>query len=533
MECSQLCKCQCYVRTASRTPRWLRETLGELFYGYSGTPVLGKRPCNYSQCKKTESSSCHFTYFFPHWALSRALHVSSKWKNISGTGISWTIRMPRVISPDANIWNILLQGTIPQLQDWMARGLGSIYDVSPRGQSLALHCIQRENFDMVRFLQIQGADLTWKNEDGRRKILWPNEPGANVRDTILNDVMKEGEDLLGFNPLHRAVQGMSGQDLEEVVEDHWKDVNSQDNLENTPLWWAALMDNREAVGLLLKWGADTGLNCSSGEIALHAAALKGNVEIARHLLDAGSNVHATKTDGVTPLQLAALGPSAEMVRLLVAYGAVVDSTGTHGAAGVTPLHRAASMGYPATVQALIDAGADMELPWPGGSSSIGLAATDNNLAAFSVLRDAGARLDFVSDNGATLLHVAALRSNSAMMRLISQSGPDKVHVDISTPDNFGNTPLNCFLRLRERKMLDEKESHEEITSFYDMMVAFGKGQNEELAKIEKALSNGMVDLGLATQGLREVEYGNDFNERGSEDDIDKFIDAEESIYERI
>lgn len=46
--------------------------------------------------------------------------------------------MPRVINPDANIWNILLQGTVPQLQDWLTRGCGSVYDVSPAGQSLAL-----------------------------------------------------------------------------------------------------------------------------------------------------------------------------------------------------------------------------------------------------------------------------------------------------------------------------------------------------------------------------------------------------------
>lgn len=113
----------------------------------------------------------------------------------------------------------------------------------------------------------------------RRRILWPDEPGATLRDTILNDAMTEDDDILGFNPLHKAILSASSQNL-EVVKDHWRNINSQDSLKNTPLWWAALMDKREAVDLLLRWGADPGLRCSSEETPLHAAALKGNVEIA-------------------------------------------------------------------------------------------------------------------------------------------------------------------------------------------------------------------------------------------------------------
>lgn len=229
------------------------------------------------------------------------------------------------------------------------------------------------------------------------------------------------------------------------------------------------------------------MRCSSEETLLHAAALKGNVEIAQRLLKKGSDIHATKTDGLTPLQLAALGPSADMIRLLVAYGAIVDTKGTHGAAGMTPLHRAASMGYPATVQALIDAGADIELTWPGGSSSIGLAAADNNLATFSVLKNAGARVDSITDNGATILHVAALRSNPAMMRLLGQTRSSNCHIDISIKDVDGNSPLDCFSYLRERNTVIVEAFYEEVVSFYAMMVAFGTGQSEALTKIKNAL----------------------------------------------
>ena len=74
------------------------------------------------------------------------------------------------------------------------------------------------------------------------------------------------------------------------------------------------------------------------------------------------NVHALEADrmqGLTALHIAAQAGSVPAIQFLLAHGAKVDLRNSEGE---TPLHEAAFWAYPEAIRALLDAGADINLP---------------------------------------------------------------------------------------------------------------------------------------------------------------------------
>jgi len=182
-------------------------------------------------------------------------------------------------------------------------------------------------------------------------------------------------------------------------------VNAVDGNSFTALAYAAQLGHLEAIGALLRAGADTRatvrgatplyLAVQSGRLEaaetlavadpgavdvarpggitpLMVAALIGRVDLVRHLLAAGASVRAVDDKGSSALYLAAQAAHADVVRDLLAAGSVVDQPRTDGyAAGTTPLCIAAEKGSAAVVSLLIDAGAAIDhSPADGGTPLI-------------------------------------------------------------------------------------------------------------------------------------------------------------------
>src|SRR3954471_4649333 len=120
---------------------------------------------------------------------------------------------------------------------------------------------------------------------------------------------------------------------------------------------AAMNGNRDAVGALLKDGADVNTTQADGMTALHWAAQKGDVELAKVLLYVSANLKATtRIGGDTPLLIASKNGDAAMIEALTQAGADANATTTNG---TTPLMLASAAGKPAAVQALLEHGADV------------------------------------------------------------------------------------------------------------------------------------------------------------------------------
>jgi len=129
-------------------------------------------------------------------------------------------------------------------------------------------------------------------------------------------------------PLHSAV--FYGQiDVVRLLLNHNADVNSRDDIDETPLHYPAMIRGdpkgsnspgnlASTARLLLEHGADANARNIVGLTPLHKAARCGNVMVAQVLLKHGANINAEDNKGQTPFQHAnALGQKQdEMIKLL-------------------------------------------------------------------------------------------------------------------------------------------------------------------------------------------------------------------------
>jgi hypothetical protein len=136
LKCFSFCSCQCHVKSRVRSPRWLDSVLGALFYSYNAIPSSTTTPCSSLTCRRVNNAAIKLTYFFPPWALARVIHFSSTWKAMTGSGASWTIRMPRIIDRDAPIWDYLKRKDLGNIKLAFSRRTASPFDVDVLGSSL-------------------------------------------------------------------------------------------------------------------------------------------------------------------------------------------------------------------------------------------------------------------------------------------------------------------------------------------------------------------------------------------------------------
>ena len=124
--CKDNCTCVCHRRRTWRTPRLLDKLLGTLFLGYAGFPYVTPQ-CDNEKCIQRLSLTGLITYLFPSWLLARAVVLASRLS--STNGLEFSLRIPRVISATAPIWNFCQVGDIDGVKGLFQQGLASPLDV--------------------------------------------------------------------------------------------------------------------------------------------------------------------------------------------------------------------------------------------------------------------------------------------------------------------------------------------------------------------------------------------------------------------
>jgi ankyrin repeat protein len=241
-----------------------------------------------------------------------------------------------------------------------------------------------------------------------------------------------------------------------------------------------------AAVALLEAGADANATGPDGTTALHWAARNNDAMLADRLLRAGATPHPENRYGVTPIALACESGSAAMVERLLEAGVSANATGPYGetalhtcahagntaavrvlvAAGAsvdpgdswrgqTPLMWAAAEGHPETMQALLDAGADVNarstiVVWerqrtdeprdkwlpPGGWTPLLLAARESCVKCVDVLAAAGADLNIVDPERHTALIIALTNGHFDVAGRLIDHG-----ADLDMQDEVGQTAL--------------------------------------------------------------------------------------------
>lgn len=164
---------------------------------------------------------------------------------------------------------------------------------------------------------------------------------------------------------------------------------------------------------------------SHGRTPLHVAAFARQREAIRALARAGANLDALEADRYDAVTIASVADDEETLRVLLALGASAKQV-TSRYDG-TALIAAAHLGHDGVVRQLIAAGAPLDhvnnLHWTAVIESIVLGdGGPRHQATLKALIDAGANLQLADRQGNTPLQLARSRGYTAMVRMLEAAG---------------------------------------------------------------------------------------------------------------
>jgi ankyrin repeat protein len=228
----------------------------------------------------------------------------------------------------------------------------------------------------------------------------------------------------GTRPIHWAVYRVD-HDLVDALIARKARVDVANEFGHTPLAEAVKQGDARLVKTLLAARSGTEGANADGQTALMIAIKNGDLPIVRLLLDAGAKVNVEeKVQGQTPLMWAAAASrnAPDMVKALIAKGANVNARARftdwpsqitsepraqyHAYGGLTPLLYAARGGCHACVEALVEAGADVNLPTPEGVSAIMIALDNGHNGVARFLMEHGGNPHVWDVYGRTALYIA-------------------------------------------------------------------------------------------------------------------------------
>eukprot|EP00752_Nemacystus_decipiens_P018743 g16804.t1 len=270
--------------------------------------------------------------------------------------------------------------------------------------------------------------------------------------------------------LHYAVEGGHTK-LAECAIVAGADVTWRDADGNSPLHLAAERDDEAFVGKLLRRGADVSAANERGYRPLHVAVECDRLTVAEALLEAGADPHVL-CNGNSVLHMTVWGWNLAMTKLVLSYGVDVEQAGR---LVFTPLHGAAAFGLQLAVEALVDAGANVE-------ARLSDSYTDPTLGKVAA--------------AATALHFAAHYCRNDTTSLLLRKGADPGAVDAN-----GQTPLHLLCRAAMRR--HPRCPPEELTAtIADLLLRAGADEN--VTDNDGRTPDQLLVPGGATERLQEV-----------------------------
>jgi ankyrin repeat protein len=231
------------------------------------------------------------------------------------------------------------------------------------------------------------------------------------------------------------------------------DVNAPESDGTTALHWAVQRNDIDLVSRLLKAGARVNVKNAFGSTPMFEAALAGNAALLERLLAAGGDVESPNADGQTALMVAARTGQVEAVRLLLKKGASVSATEQWH--GQSALMWAVAQGHADVVRELIAKGADVNLRstvnnWQrqvtgepravyrpaGGLTPLLFAAREGCLECVDALVTAGAAIDVADPEGITPLNMAVINMHFDTAAALIRRGANPNKWDL-----WGRAPL--------------------------------------------------------------------------------------------
>jgi ankyrin repeat protein len=173
--------------------------------------------------------------------------------------------------------------------------------------------------------------------------------------------------------------------------------------------------------------------------------VKGDYENTKQLLENGANPEALGRNGVPALTGAVIGQYADIVDLLIAEGVDINRGGVDKSKKLyrfAPLHFAVGKGNFKITRALVDAGADLDIPNSDGVTPLMLAMVTKKEKFAKFLIEKGADVEAKNKLGSTALITVCSEGDTEeevrcrLVKLLLDNG-----ADVNARDNEQSTPL--------------------------------------------------------------------------------------------
>ncbi|MEE8133660.1 MAG: ankyrin repeat domain-containing protein [Gemmatimonadales bacterium] len=216
------------------------------------------------------------------------------------------------------------------------------------------------------------------------------------------------------------------------------------------------MTHANVIGVL---GMLVLLSAAPADSPVADAAERGDIEMVRSLLKTGADVNAAQGDGMTALHWAALHDNADMATMLVYAGANLEATTRLG--GNTPLHLASRQGNTITIEALLEAGSDVNAFTSTGVRGLHLAAAAGDQHAAAALLFYGAEVDGLDlHSGRTPLMFATANNRLEVIETLLAAGAD-ISIATTAVDYAARSEEDGKERSRRNKVMRAAREVEE------------------------------------------------------------------------
>ena len=440
--CAPWCNCVCHVRRNFRSP-WVLETLiGRLNVSYSG-PWL---ECNERKCRRTSTASLAIYHQFPTYLMNRYITLTMRYAPLDGP--TFALRAPRVTAWSHLYWKYANKGDLTAIERMYSQNKASPYDLNPRGSNALVYAANHTDYRISQFLIKQGADPNLPNNTGMvaSELPWQSSFAGRFGDegiSIVGSILKDTDytERCGFTTLHKIVLGIVQGDLRSELEISTVFINQGDARKRTPLSWAVIRDDFEAVQALLAFEADPNKTDHLGQSPLHFARSPG---VCGALLDAGVEVTLRNSYYQrSALHCICYGyGTPEVVDLLIGAGIPVDVRDTDDK---TPLLNAVYWHRTAVAKRLIGDGADVNATNASSqNNAIHFAVNYDHHEIIPLLLAKGAQYASTDSGGQNIAHMAAASAGTKTMEVLEKA--NLAGLDIFLRDRNGETPADIIAR---------------------------------------------------------------------------------------
>ncbi|KAL9118326.1 MAG: hypothetical protein Q9187_005131, partial [Circinaria calcarea] len=455
--CPPRCLCKCHTSKQMRSPQLLDRLIGNLFLGYSHTPIFAPS-CDKATCGQLPFCFITITYLFPTWFLHQILSIFFVYTKRDGPALS--LRTLRIRSGTDVIFHSAAIGDITRIKSLFAKGEASPFDVMAASESqptCGSNYLPASRWLSAKRNMRPTIDLAWN------KILrgiGDTNALAAFRRMFADDSYLEDQ---RFTTLHNIVLGLDYRDLRSYLQTCSRpEIDRTDKLGRTALHWAAARADLGAVQNLLAMHADPNIMTSRGHGPLHMAAANGVIEIMNCLIDSGAQADG-KDDHyqITPLiymcTFAML--NSDCLKRLIDSGANVDAQEYRGA---TALIYASQYNATSAVIILLETHADINKSKFDGETPLHVAVQANSHDTLDILLSHDTNCTLYTERSRSILHEAAGYGDLKTLQILRSARLQGL--ETTRKDSAGDTPE----RLANRRTDEPPEWH---TAFSDLLAS--------------------------------------------------------------